>query len=80
MKMKLRFPESEIGYWANRYTERQREKNRIKEQKLINLKPEVQSRCYLTKEELHKIARWKSPRRAALRFIFAISSFGLENY
>ena len=64
--MNLRFPESEINYWSNRYTERQRERNRIKEQELIDLKPEVQSRGYLTKEELHKIARWKSPRRAAL--------------
>lgn len=66
MKMKLRFPESEIGYWANRYTERQREKDRIKERELIDLKPEVQRRGYLTKEELHKIARGKSPRRASL--------------
>ena len=66
MKMKLRFSESEIGYWANRYTERQREKDRTKEQQLIDLKPEVQSRDYLTKNELHQIARWKSPRRAAL--------------
>ena len=28
MEMKLRFCESKIDYWANRYTERQREKNR----------------------------------------------------
>ena len=66
MEMKLRFPESEIGYWANRYTERQREKDRTKEQQLINFKPDVMQRSYLTKQELHKIARWKSPRRAAL--------------
>ena len=66
MNMNLRFPESQIGYWSNRYTERQRERNRIKEQELIDFKSEVQSRGYLTKEELHKIARWKSPRRAAL--------------
>ena len=64
--MNLRFPESNIGYWANQYTERQRERNRIREQELINLKPEVLRRGYLTIEELHKIARWKSPRRAAL--------------
>ena len=66
MKMKLRFPESEIGYWANRYTERQKEKDRIKEQQLPELKSNVQKRGYLTKKELHKIARWKSPRRADL--------------
>ena len=66
MTMKLRFPESEIGYWANRYTERQREKDRTKEQQLIDLKNPVQSRGYLMESELHEIARWKSPRRAAL--------------
>lgn len=66
MKMKLRFPESEIGYWARRYTERQREKNRTKEQQLLELKSDVQARGYLTKEELHDTARWKSPRRADL--------------
>ena len=66
MKMKLRFCESEINYWTNRCTERQREKDRTKEQELIDLKPEVLRRGCLTKKELHKIARWKSPRRAAL--------------
>ena len=66
MKMKLRFSESEISYWANRYTERQREKDRVKEQELIDLTPDVLRRGYLTKQELHTIARWKSPRRAAL--------------
>ena len=64
--MNLRFPESEINHWANRYTERQREKNRRKEKDLIDLKPDLLRRGYLTKEELHKIARWKSSRRAAL--------------
>ena len=52
MKMKLRFSESEINYWANRYTERQREKDRMKEQQLIDLKSDVQERGYLTKEEI----------------------------
>lgn len=66
MKMKLRFPESKIRYWANRYTERQREKDHTKEQQLIDLKSDLHERGYLTKEELHKIARWKSPRRANL--------------
>ena len=66
MEMNLRFPESEIGYWANRYTERQREKDRIKEQELIDLKPEVLRRGYLTKDDLYELARWKSTRRAKL--------------
>ena len=64
--MNLRFPESEIPYWANRYTERQREENRMREQHLIDLRCDVLVRGYLTKQELHTIARWKSPRRAAL--------------
>ena len=64
--MNLRFPEPEIGYWANRYTERQREKDRTKGQYLVDLKSKVQERGYLTKEELHDIARWKSHRRAKL--------------
>ena len=64
--MKLRFPESEISYWADRYTERQREKDQMKEQYLVDLKSTVQKHGYLTKEDLHDIARWKSPRRANL--------------
>ena len=66
MKMNLRFSESKIDYWANRYTERQRARDRAKEQQLIDLKSGIQARGYLMKEELHKIARWKSARRADL--------------
>lgn len=66
MDMKLRFRESEINHWAHRYTERQREKDRMREQHLIDIKCDVLARGYLTKQELHTIARWKSPRRAAL--------------
>ena len=64
--MRLRFCDSEIDHWANRYTERQREENRVREQHLIDLRCDVLERGYLTKEELHEVARWKSPRRAAL--------------
>lgn len=64
--MNLRFPESEIPYWANQYTEHQREENRMREQYLIDLRCDVLVRGYLTQQELHTIARWKSPRRAAL--------------
>ena len=66
MNMKLRFCESQIGYWANRCTERQRAKDRTKEQQLIDLKSDIQARGYLRKKELHKIAHWKSPIHAAL--------------
>lgn len=62
MPMNLRFPESQINHWANRYTERQREINRAREEYLINLKDEVQERGHLTKNELYEIARWKSPQ------------------
>lgn len=64
--MNLRFPESEIGSWANLYTEHQREENRMREQYLIDIRRDVLVRGYLTQQELHTIARWKSPRRAAL--------------
>ena len=64
--MNLRFPESEINYWANRYTERQRENNRAREEYLTGLKSDIQARDYLIKDELREVARWKSPRRAAL--------------
>ncbi|MYC77472.1 hypothetical protein F4X10_17045 [Candidatus Poribacteria bacterium] len=64
--MKLRFCESEINHWAHRYTERQEEENRMREQYLIDLRCDVLDRGYLTKQELHIISRWKSPRRAAL--------------
>ena len=64
--MNLRFCESAIDYWTNHYTERQREENRMREQHLIDLRCDVLARGYLTKQELHTIARWKSPRRAAL--------------
>ena len=66
MDMKLRFRKSEIDHWANRYTERQRKENRIKEQHLIDLRCDVLGRGYLMKKELREVARWKSPRRAAL--------------
>ena len=66
MNMNLRFCESKIDYWANQYTERQREENRMREQHLIDLRCDVLRRGYLTREELHEVARWKSPRRAAL--------------
>ena len=52
MEMNLRFPESEIGYWANRYTERQRENRPHNERttELINLKTEVHERRRLPHE------------------------------
>ena len=59
--MYLRFPESNIGYWANQYTERQRESNKAREECLMGLKSRVQARGYLIPDELSKLARWKAP-------------------
>ena len=66
MDLKLRFCESEIGYWANLYTERQREKDRVIETELIDLKSDIVKRGHMTRVELNKLARWKSYRRAGL--------------
>lgn len=62
--MKLRFDESKIQYWADRYKPR----GRIAEleSEFRALKPEVQKRSYLNKGELYKVAYWKSWRRADL--------------
>ncbi len=61
--MNLHFPESEIFQWAEKY-----KKDNIQpyetECELIALKPKVEQRGYLDKDELRCVARWKSPRRS----------------
>ena len=64
--MQLRFCESEISYWANRYMGHHSQRQQAAEQELIDLENEVKGRGYLTKEELHKIAHWKAHRLAHL--------------
>ena len=64
MKMKLRFCESEIGYWACLYTKRQKETNKVREKYLISIKSKVQDCGCLTKDELYELAYWKSHRSA----------------
>ena len=64
--MNLRFPDSEINHWARQYIKRQKEKDWVREQHLIDLKDKIQARGHLTKDELRKIAGWKSLRRVAL--------------
>lgn len=54
--MKLRFSESKIQHWAERY------EPQSTETQFVKLKPKVQQRGYLTKKELQKVAHWKSPR------------------
>ena len=64
MELNLRFPESKIDYWANQYTERQRKSNKAREKYLMSLESKVQDCGCLTKDELYKLAYWKSPRSA----------------
>ena len=66
MEMKLRFCEAEIDNWVNRYMEFQGAYYRAKEQQVIEFRDEIQRQGYLTKDELHRVAYWKSHRRAAL--------------
>lgn len=63
--MKLRFCESEIPYWAKRYSAPGGEKleNELTDKDLVN---KVQQQQYLTQGILRKVARWKSPRRVDL--------------
>ena len=64
--MRLRFCESEIDYWANRYTEFQGAGYRVREEEIMELRDDIQQRGYLTKDNLHRVAYWKSHRRATL--------------
>lgn len=59
MNMNLRFCESQIDYWATRYTECQHEDNREREEQLIGFREKILRRGYLTKYELYTVARWK---------------------
>ena len=59
--MNLRFPESEICQWADKY-QRDNLQLQSREDKLINLKFKIQQRGYLDREELLRVAHWKSPR------------------
>ena len=56
--MELRFPESKIKSWADKYDCNQEEVT------LINLRPAIQRSGYLTKDQLKLVAHWKAPRSA----------------
>ena len=56
MKPKPRFNASRIEEIASRY------EYSISEDELVEFRPEVQARGYLSKQELEKIAYWKTPR------------------
>jgi hypothetical protein len=54
---KLRFPKSQVSYWAGRYL------NTINDRALRSrLRPVVRARGCLTHDEFLEICRWKSPR------------------
>ena len=59
--MDLRFPESDICQWAEKY---KKDTLPPDEKELIALRSKVEQRGYLDKEELFRVARWKSRRRA----------------
>ena len=58
--MKLRFPESEIHQWAERY------KSGSTEAYFSKIRSKVQEQGHLDKELLKRVGRWKSPRRVGL--------------
>ena len=58
--MNLRFHESEIREWAERY------ESGSTEAYFIQIRPMVQEQGQLDKERLKWVAYWKSPRRAGL--------------
>jgi hypothetical protein len=78
MKPKLRFSAARIREIASRY------ENSINEDELVGLRPEVQARGYLSKEELQKIAYWKAPRssghvgRNSRDYVQEITAFALN--
>ena len=66
IEMRLRFCESDIDNLKNGYTAFQKACYRVREQQVIGLRDDIQRRGYLTKDDLHTVAYWKSHRRAAL--------------
>lgn len=63
--MELRFCDSDILYWADRYSDPASEEleNELTDKMLVN---KVQQQKYLDINLLRKVAKWKSERRVAL--------------
>lgn len=64
MDLCLRFPESKIEYWAERYIQCQKLSSRNWEQSLIERKDDIQCKKYMTLDELYDISYWKSRRQS----------------
>jgi hypothetical protein len=58
MNPRLRFPESELSYFASRY------QYSVKETKVLGLRKTIAERGWMTKDELRIVAQWKAPRSA----------------
>lgn len=59
MQHQLRIPTDKLRYYLKRY-------DASADQKLEDIQLEAKSKGYMTKEQLHRLAQWKSPRRANL--------------
>ena len=66
MDLCLRFNESEIRDWAERYRQCQKMTSRKAEHFLIERKICIQRKGFMTKHELYKISYWKYRRNASL--------------
>ena len=55
MDLCLRFHETELGYWASRYLDRQSLGEQENEKRLIGLKERIQQNGEMTREELYDI-------------------------
>jgi len=86
--MELRFSENEIDRWAQRYVDRQQKQDSKREfeeeQTLLRLRDRIVANRVLAREELERVARWKSPRRVgrvknnAEDYVEAITGFALQ--
>ena len=64
MELCLRFCESEIEYWAERYIECQNLSSRKEEHFLIERKSCIQQKGFMTLKELDRLSLWKSVRQS----------------
>ena len=64
MDLCLRFNESEIRHWAERYRQCQKLRSRQWEQTLIERKGSIQRERCMTLDELYDISYWKSRRQS----------------
>jgi len=62
--MVLRFPESEICQWAEKYKKANPQHYKPESTEFMTIKPKVEKHVCLDSEELFNVEHWKSPRRA----------------